>query len=61
MKVTRIGITLAAAAGLAVSQTARTDSPAFEIVSVKRHEMPAGQVVFRFATVSGGKAARGEG
>ncbi len=55
MKVTRIGITLAAAAGLAVSQTTRTDSPAFEIVSVKRHEMPAGQVVFRFATAPGGR------
>ena len=32
----------------------RPDSPKFEIVSIKRHELPAGQFVFRFATAPGG-------
>ncbi len=61
MKVTRIGILLAAGAGLAASQTARPDSPKFEIVSIKRHELPAGQFVFRFATAPGGRVLEAKG
>lgn len=53
MKLMRIGITLAAGAGLALSQTAPPDSPVFEIASVKPHELPHGQAVFRFGTPTG--------
>ena len=55
MKVTRTGILLAAGAGLALSQVARPDSPKFEIVSIKQHELPAGPLVIRFATAPGGR------